>query len=99
MRRINRLRVLCQLRRCGGRWSIKGGVQWGIGKKRKLSKKRKLIENKGKLINFAEIGGIYKSCPNRGKCLYFVEIEGEYAICIIGLIRGMDAPGGQQRKI
>src|SRR6218665_1976543 len=42
-------------------------------KKRKLSK-RKLNENRGKFINFAEIGGIKN----------FLEVGG-YAICIIGL--------------
>jgi len=49
------------------------------------AKKPKLNENRGKFINFAEIGvEIYKFCVNKG----------EYAICIIGLGNGrMDAPG------
>ena len=74
-------------------------VKIGGRETRKLSKKCKFSGNRGKCMNFAEIGGeIYRFCGNR---------EG-YAIYIIGLV-GMDswtplkeanrrvAPFGQQK--
>src|SRR6218665_2743150 len=50
-------------------------------KNRKFSKKSKLNENRGKFINFAEVG----------ECINFVEIGGIYNMH--HLLRRMDAPG------
>ena len=45
-------------------------VKIGGRKKCKLGKKRKLTKNKGKFINFVEIGGIYQFCGNRRNLQY-----------------------------
>jgi len=56
-------------------------------------KNRKLNENRGKFINFAEIGrGKFINFAEIGRWKFTIFLEiGDNSICIIGL-RGMDAP-------
>jgi len=49
-------------------------VKIGKPKKRKLSKKSKLIENRGGFINFAEIRGIFLNSVKLGENMQYASL-------------------------